>query len=465
MKRVLSIALLTLRAAMRYRLVMLLAVVVLALVVLVPLIIRDDGTARGFTQILLTYTLGVTTALLGLATLWLATGTLARDVEECQMQMVVVKPIARWQIWVGKWMGIMILNLILLGVAGGAIFGVLQWRASKLPPEQQAILRNEVLVARGSLKEPTPPWREIVEKVLEEQAQNPQFSTLDQRLFRQQIEEQVKARFQLVPPGYGRRWEIPLGIAKNRVKDKPLFLRVKFMAAGVTPVELEFNPRSYLATWQVGVPESPKTWRDQMTLAAGAFHEFAVPPNLFSDQGVLNIEFQNQNEETLLFDLTDGMEVLYREGGFTLNFVRGLGIIACWLALLAALGLAAGSFLSFPVASFVSLAALIVGLSSGTLAQVIEEGGISGVDHDTGQITHPLWIDQMVVFLFSCLLKIINLVQGFSPIDLLSTGRSVTWEQLGLALLQIVVLMGGLFAIIGITLFTRRELATAQGSA
>ncbi|HSA03074.1 MAG TPA: hypothetical protein P5055_20280, partial [Candidatus Paceibacterota bacterium] len=99
MKRVLSIALLTLRAAMRYRLVMLLAVVVLALVVLVPLIIRDDGTARGFTQILLTYTLGVTTALLGLATLWLATGTLARDVEECQMQMVVVKPIARWQIW------------------------------------------------------------------------------------------------------------------------------------------------------------------------------------------------------------------------------------------------------------------------------------------------------------------------------------------------------------------------------
>ena len=41
-----------------------------------------DGTARGFTQILLTYTLSVITALLGLSTMWLAGGTLARDIEE-----------------------------------------------------------------------------------------------------------------------------------------------------------------------------------------------------------------------------------------------------------------------------------------------------------------------------------------------------------------------------------------------
>ncbi len=36
----------------------------------------------GFTQILLTYTLGAITGLLGIATLWLACGTLARDVED-----------------------------------------------------------------------------------------------------------------------------------------------------------------------------------------------------------------------------------------------------------------------------------------------------------------------------------------------------------------------------------------------
>ena len=67
------------------------------------------------------------------------------------------------------------------------------------------------------------------------------------------------------------------------------------------------------------------------------------------------------------------MEVLYPEGGFALNFARGLGIIFCWMALLAALGLAAASFLSFPVAAFFSLAMLAVVLSSGTLAEAVEQ--------------------------------------------------------------------------------------------
>ena len=54
--------------------------------------------------------------MLGLSTLWLACGTLARDIEECQMQVVATKPIARWQIWLGKWLGIMSLNAALLAL-------------------------------------------------------------------------------------------------------------------------------------------------------------------------------------------------------------------------------------------------------------------------------------------------------------------------------------------------------------
>src|SRR5881396_1884615 len=105
MQRILAIAFLTVKAAFRYRLVVVLATLLLVSVVALPLIIKHDGSARGFTQILLTYTLSIITALLGFSTLWLACGTLARDVEECQMQMVAVKPIARWEIWVGKWIG------------------------------------------------------------------------------------------------------------------------------------------------------------------------------------------------------------------------------------------------------------------------------------------------------------------------------------------------------------------------
>src|SRR5512136_3278419 len=152
MQPLLAIAWLTWKAAFRFRLFLVVAVLLLGAVVGLPLLIEDDGTARGFTQILLTYTLSTITALLGLSTLWLACGTLARDIEECQIQVVAVKPIARWQIWLGKWLGIMALNGALLALSGASVYALLQWRATRLPADQQAILHQEVLVARGSAK-------------------------------------------------------------------------------------------------------------------------------------------------------------------------------------------------------------------------------------------------------------------------------------------------------------------------
>ena len=143
MQRLFAIATLTWKAAFRFRLFWVLAGLLLLSVVVLPLLLKDDGTARGFTQILLTYTLSLITTLLGFSTLWLACGTMARDIEDCQMQMVAVKPIARWQIWLGKWLGLMLLNAALLAVAGASVYALLQWRAKKLPTDQQSILRTK----------------------------------------------------------------------------------------------------------------------------------------------------------------------------------------------------------------------------------------------------------------------------------------------------------------------------------
>ena len=117
---------------------------------------------------------------------------------------------------------------------------------------------------------------------------------------------------------------------------------------------------------------------------------------------------------------------------------------------MAAVGLASASFLSFPVASFLALGLLIVGLSSGTLAQVVEQGAVVGINHETGVADHPSVVDNLLVPFFAALLRVVNLVQDFSPIDALSTGRSVSWGQLGQAVAQIVILMGGLIGGAGV---------------
>lgn len=459
-RRVFAVAWLTLQAAFRYRLVQVLAGLLVMAVVGLPAVIKHDGTAEGFTQILLTYTLGSITVLLGFATLWLACGTLARDVEECQIQMVAVKPIARWQIWLGKWLGLMALNVMLLLASGAAVYSLLLWRANKLPPEAQEILRAEIFVARGSVREEIDRARidAEVERRVQERLKEGNVAAMDRDFVRKQVREQVRSLVQVLPPGVPRRWTLDLGGRKDSLRDKTLFVRAKFFTAQPG------DSGTYYGYWEIGPPNGRRLRIEQPSLAAETFHEFEIAPNLFDEAGVLTVDFMNYNEAALLFSLEEGLEVLYPESGFTLNFIRGLGIIACWLALLATIGLAASSFLSFPVAAFVSLGMLLISLSSGTVKQVVEEGGIAGVNSSTGVIDDPDIVDRIAVPVFSALLKVIDLVQGFSPIDSLSTGRSVTWGQLGLAIAQIVLLLGGVFAALGIGAFTRRELATAQGT-
>lgn len=458
MQRVLAIVSLTWKAAFRFRLFWVIAGLLAASVVALPLLIQDDGTARGFTQIILTYTLTVISTLLGLSTLWLACGTLARDIEEAQIQMVAVKPISRWQIWLGKWLGLVTLNAVLLACSGTAVYGLMLYRATRLPAEQQQVLRKEVLVARGSARE-TDHSRDIeqeTERRLAERLQTSAISKIDVPEARRQIREQVRAEYQVVPPNYGRTWQVQIP-DHEKLRSQPLQLRIKFNSSDGSTLTTRAG------IWEVGVPSSTRVWRSEtMSLAPETFHEFEIPENMYDDQGLLTVSFVNLNDVALLFPLEDGFEVLYPMGGFGPNFFRGLGIIFCWMVLLATIGLSASTFLSFPVAAFLSLAVLTMTLASGTMANAVTEGTVGAYNPETGQGRSIL--DPVAIPIFKAALKVINLAKGFSPVDYLGTGRTITWGQLGLAFVQVVVLLGGISAAIGISIFARRELATAQGT-
>lgn len=457
MRPVWAIAIITWKAAFRYRLFWVICALLVISVVGLPLILKDDGTARGFTQILMTYTLSAITGLLGLCTLWLACGTLARDVEECQMQLVAVKPVPRWKIWLGKWLGLVTLSGVMLFLAGTCVYALLFYRAARLPEDQKSVLFKEVLVARGTARPPdfqNEIAAETDRRLRERLAQQPHLKA-DLAEVRRQIEEQVKAEYQIVPPGYVKLWQVDLGLQRMFLQGRPMHLRIKFNAAATS------ETGTFTGLWQVGVPETPRVWRSSpMSLAPDTHHEFEIPPDLWDNRGILTIAFLNANNVTLLFPLQDGIEVLYWQGGFLLNYVRALGIIYCWIILLATLGLSAASFLSFPVAAFVSLAALILVFGSGTIRTVVTEGTLLGWDPEA-EAPSQTWLDKLGVPLFKGIWWAIQLAKGFSPIDALSTGRSVSWGELARAVAQIVLLLSGLMAAGGIWAFHRRELATA----
>jgi ABC-type transport system involved in multi-copper enzyme maturation permease subunit len=461
MQRIFAIASLTWKAAFRFRLFWALAALLLASVVALPLLLKDDGTARGLTQILLTYTLSSVTGLLGLATLWIACGTLAHDIEDCQMQMVTVKPISRWQVWVGKWVGIMALNITLVAASGAAIYGLLLYRANKLPEQERAVLKKEIFVARASVKPTHGDAKAQVEATLNQivKKQKEEGQIPNETVLRKQIEQSLAARRMTVPPNYSKRFVIDLGPQMERLRGQKLQARVKFQSSD--PMAQE--GKLFTALWQVGPPDSGKLVRlPAMSCPANSYQEFDIPEDIFDSEGKLTLEFVNVNETTLYFGDEDGMEILYPEGGFRLNFIRGLGVILSWLALFTALGLAAASWLTFPVAAFLSLTFMILGLSSGMIASSVEQNSVFGYDESRRSIS-PVG-DKIALPVFKGVLAVIHMVKGFSPVDSLSSGRSITWGELGLAFFENVVVLGGILAGIGILLFNRRELAALQNA-
>ncbi|HWD21164.1 MAG TPA: ABC transporter permease [Verrucomicrobiae bacterium] len=458
MQRILAIARLTWKSAFRYRLFWIMAALLLVSVGGLPLLLKDDGTAKGLAQILLTYTLSSITALLAFFTLWLACGTLAKDVEECQMQMIVVKPIYRWQVWIGKWVGIIGLNAGLLALSGLAVYAGLMWRAHRLPPAQQQILRSEVLVARASARPPVKDLQPEIDRAVRSRIGGVRATlTPDEKMaMAKQVVSAVIATNEEVAPGNAREWKIDMSHASAAARNAPMQLRVKFHTSGLN------EETTYDTLWLIGPQESQRSQLVQQSLPAESFQEFDIPPGQVSDDGTLTIGFLNRNELPLLFPLDEGVEVLYRENTFGINFCRGLAIILCWLGFLAAIGLATASFLSFPVAAFASLGILAMAAFGGTLKSVVENGTVASWDAGASSFGHSV-LDFAMVPMFKGALEVINLVTTFSPVDYLSSGRSITWQDLGLAVAQIIFLLGGIFACFGIIFFSRRELATVQG--
>ncbi len=427
------------------------------IVIGLPLLVKHDGSARGLTQIVITYSLGIIIFILGLATLWLACGTMARDIEECQMQVVAVKPVPRWQIWIGKWAGIMVLNTLLLGASGLAVYALIQVRATNLPSEQQVILRNELLVARASAREEPVDVEKDVDALIKERLEGQDATGLDLQQMRKEAREMLMASYQLVPSAFRRRWVLDTGMPAERLQGAPLQIRIKFNSSRV-----HGSPQPYQTAWEVGPPESATRQRILRTLTTSTFHELSIDPRQLTPDGKLVVDYLNANEITMVMDPAECMELLYREAGFALNLFRGLLILLFWLGLLAAVGLAAASYLSFPVAAFVALTALTITLSSNTLATVVQEGSLMGgnVAAMSGNITI---LDKIFLPVLKGLVVLVNLVLEFSPIDALSTGRAVTWGHVFKAFAQVWLLVGGALAVTGIVLFSRRELATAQG--
>ena len=120
---VLGVARTMLEESLRMGVALIFIIATLVILVLLPVIFGSEDRVTYMVQRFLTYSNMIVAVLLGLMTVLLAARTVSLEIATRQIHMTLTKPLGRVQYLLGKWLGIVLLNAVLLVVAGIATYG------------------------------------------------------------------------------------------------------------------------------------------------------------------------------------------------------------------------------------------------------------------------------------------------------------------------------------------------------
>lgn len=456
MRRIFAIAAITIRTAVRSRVILCLLGILLALVAGLPLTVKGDGTIEGQVQIVIGYTLGIACVLLSMSTLWAGCAAVATEIQEKQIQMLVAKPVGRGQIWIGKWCGLMAMNVVLLIVCVAATYGLLRWtmRPVRLNPAERERLERDVLVAKREVGPPPVNVEEEVRKeyeAMQKSGKIPADSDPDQVV--ESLRRVARGRAGAIGPGQARSWRIDLPEAIDQ--NAEMTLRFTFACSS-----LERNPLAGM--WLAGPPGTIDAFRLPTTNVPSSYHEVKIPARVLRGGTALVLSYANLDDSgtTVVFDANDALALKLPAGGFFENLLRASLIVLAQLAFLTALGVTAGSMFSLPVAGFISVFAILLVFSGGMIHDMSTAKIIIGNARDNAAWEKAA--NAVLHVVYQGLNYVTQPLDFDSPWGDVATAKLVSWARVAKSVLVNIVLYGGLIAAFGTYVFNRREVALPQ---
>jgi hypothetical protein len=451
MGRIWAVAANTIAQAVRMKIAAVFIVLLLILLPLMSMIITGDGTLKGKLQTFVSYGLSLTSLLLCLLTIIISIYSLSSDIKQCQIWTVVTKPIRRFELLCGKLLGVVILDAMLLFCFSSIIYGLtmLVPNLTKASAGEVEQAQNEFFTARASIKPQLPDVSKETQelfKKLKEQGQIPEQMTARQAYM--QLYQAKLLEKQAVPPGNQIRWQFEdIGpIDPNGF----VFVRFKYDVS-VNPPDLQIYGRWYIGDdrqlGQVAAAARTPVYVVDQPYSIRTIHEIAVPANAVVD-GYLGVVFENVaslNNTIVIFPTEDGLEILYKADSFGANFVRAALVIFTRLVFLAALGISAATWLSFPVAILLCLVVFFSASISGFILESFDglEGGIGAM---YGLTIRPV-------------LSLLPQFDTLNPSTFMVGGQLLSWQTLAWAAVVLLLIKAMIVWLVGILIFTYKEIA------
>ena len=474
----LAIVKLTIRSAVRSHIFRLLLILLLLSVFLLPFTLMGDGTPKGDVQIFLQYCLGFAGFILCLSSVWLACSEVSSDVETAQIHMIVVKPVHRVVVLLGKYTGVVLIHLFLLLIAATAFYVFLSFRlsSSEFSEEDRMLLNEQVLTARALYSPVRPDFSALAQQELErrikdaeEHGQNVSQYQDDQT--RQEaflaIRKELIATYGLTTEGESVFWQFE-GLPKDLTDDDVVFLRYTVYvnryytqdqnsvrghwAFAVNYVRQDDLGGETVVSDFMALPEED--------ILTSVQNEMAVPirNSYFIYDGKAEVGFLNKDRNTseLNFEEGKGPFLLIREAGFFSNYCRAILVLSIGILSVTLLASSVAACMSLPIAIFFSAAYMLVGGLANYLVTSIPDALDYQAEY-TGTFGYQFG---------NILLKMIVPLQDFFVTGHLANGELVSFRFIGELFLWnfadntpgVLLRMLPVF-LLGAWIYTRRELA------
>ncbi len=493
-----------LKEAARTRLSLGFVILLLVVLPLLPLTINLDGPLRHAIQAYLGRSIGFTFLLAAIMTVTLACSTVAFDVRDRYIWHLVTKPLDRLSYLVGKFAGVAVLNAVVLIIAGGWVYGYVQYmRHLPVPPTlagaaDQLAIEEEVLVARdivrpvyGDMDEKD--VRATVDQILENDPAYAKFVDTDvplsvrRRLRKKVMEDYEWTLRRVASPAdpTAEPWTTVQFDGLGAARDAGGIVRLRFRLYG--GIADEHDRR--LVGFTVGNESTPGV--------VGAFiptvkQYLDIPTDAINSNGTLQVTIANLTQHAVppgsgwrgpadlvtasqspgpqkpfsLLWLEEDFEIVYPSGGFDSNLARALIVLWVKLTVLALIGCALATFLSFPVACLAAFT-LLAGASiapwlTRAMGMTIPMP-VSAVDWaNIGQVLQ--WgMESFVRTIAESMVYVLGAYGEFQPTDDLVQGRRVSWNIVGASMVQLGLVWGGISMVLGWLIFRQRQVAIYSG--
>lgn len=519
---VMAVARNVLSEAVRLKLSMLFIVLLIFMMATLPMLLDQATPLRHRVQAFLQYATGGAFWIIALLTLLFSVSTVTLEQRDKIIWQTMTKPVAPWQYLLGKWVGVLALNAVLLTVCCSGVFLFTEYLRSTTAVGEKAayvpaspseritadrlILETQVLQARRTVAPPPdftpddPEFRQAVSDYIESikhtdpifqaaetaAAQREALDAMYARMVADLYKDQT-TRLRSIEPGSGRPFDFP-GLGWAAARAQPLTLRYRFdagsnepdasyrvtiMVAGEYVVvrscslgythALPIAPVIVLPNG-VGVTVDDPRFADlEVLLERGEPGlRFVDSTRLVGSNGVLRVDFANG-------DVTTGEvnpEAMYfPPGSVEVSYAHG-GYQANFVRVAVVLWvkLAFLSMLAIAASTFLSFPVACM-VAMGTFLAAESSGFLSEALETfllTDRDNNPIYINYVIYGIASTVAAMFTVYRELDPIGRIVEGRLLSWGSVAAG----VGTLGGLTALLygaAVLVFRRRELATYSG--